>query len=79
MYKTNTTYKRLFRSRYNRRIAGVCGGLGEYFNIDPVWIRIFFVALFLAGGAAFIAYVILWLMMPLEPWDRIKVIYRNCP
>lgn len=68
---TNTTppYKRLWRSRTNRRIAGVCGGLGEYFNIDPFWMRIFFIIFFLAGGAAFIAYIIIWLLVPLEPLD----------
>lgn len=72
MNKTNRPYKRLFRSRYNKRIAGVCGGLGDYFNIDPIWVRIFFIVLFLAGGAAFIAYVIIWLLVPLEPLNREK-------
>ena len=60
-------YRRLWRSRKDRKIAGVCGGLADYFMVDPFWIRIIFVVFFLAGGAAFIAYVILWLIIPLEP------------
>ncbi|STY30616.1 phage shock protein C, PspC [Legionella wadsworthii] len=63
----NQPYKKLWRSRKNRKIAGVCGGLGEYFSVDPVWMRLLFVIFFLAGGAAFIAYVILWLIIPVEP------------
>jgi len=46
-------------------IAGVCGGLGDYFNIDPTIIRIGFFLLFLPGGfPGFIPYVILWLLVP---------------
>jgi phage shock protein C len=63
-------YVKLWRSRYNRKIAGVCGGLGEYFKVDPLWIRILFVIFFLMGGAAFIAYIIMWLLVPLEPVHR---------
>jgi phage shock protein C len=59
-------YKRLYRSRKDRMIAGVCGGLANYFGIDPTWVRLLFVLLFFAGGAAFLAYVILWLIVPLE-------------
>jgi phage shock protein C len=65
-------YKKLWRSRYDKRIAGVCGGLGKYFQIDPFWVRILFVLFFLAGGAAFIVYIIIWLLVPLEPLDRIN-------
>jgi len=60
-------YRRLWRSRKNRKIAGVCGGLADYFKIDATWIRLIFVVLFLAGGAAFIAYLVMWLIIPLEP------------
>jgi len=79
MNNTSKPYKRLWRSRRDSRIAGVCGGLGEYFQIDPLWVRIFFVLFFLAGGAAFIAYVIIWLLVPLEPLNKIKspIIHDN--
>jgi len=58
--------KRLVRSKTNRVIAGVCGGLGDYFVIDPVVVRILFVltAIF---GAGFIIYLVLWIMMPELP------------
>jgi len=58
--------KRLYRSEKDRMIAGVCGGLGEYFKIDPVLIRLAFVLVTLAGGAGIIAYIILWIVIPSE-------------
>lgn len=58
--------KRLYRSESNRMIAGVCGGLGEYFNIDPVILRLAFVLVTLAGGAGILAYIILWIVVPTE-------------
>ena len=60
-------YKKLWRSRTDRKIAGVCGGLGDYFNIDPVWIRITFVVFLLLGGFALLVYLLMWLLIPLEP------------
>jgi phage shock protein PspC (stress-responsive transcriptional regulator) len=47
-------------------IAGVCGGLGEYLAVDPVWLRLFFVLLLLATGIGFWAYLILWIIVPEE-------------
>jgi phage shock protein C len=60
-------YKKLFRSRTERKIAGVCGGLAVYFRVDPFLIRLIFILFFLAGGAALLIYVIMWLIVPLEP------------
>jgi phage shock protein C len=45
-------------------IGGVCGGLGEYFGIDPTIVRVLWVAVTLLGGAGIIAYLILWIIMP---------------
>ena len=60
----NPSYKKMYRSMTDRRIAGVCGGLGEYFNIDPVIIRIaFLVALLMAGGGGLL-YLIMWIAVP---------------
>jgi phage shock protein C len=59
--------KRLYRSPNDRVIAGVCGGLGEYFAVDPVWFRIGFVVLAIAGGAGILAYLIMWLVVPPRP------------
>ena len=59
--------KRLTRSRTNRMIGGVCGGLGEYFGIDPTLIRIAFVALILLGmGSPVLGYILLWIIIPRE-------------
>jgi phage shock protein C len=58
--------KRLFRSKNEKMIAGVCGGLALYFNIDPVIIRIMAVAFVFAGGAGVLVYVLLWVIVPYE-------------
>ena len=58
--------KRLYRSRSNRIIWGVCGGLGEYFGIDPVIVRVVFGLLILANGIGILAYIILAIIVPLE-------------
>lgn len=52
------------RSSTNRKIAGICGGLGEYFNVDPVIVRLAWVIFTLAGGAGLLAYIIGWLIIP---------------
>lgn len=59
--------KRLYRSRTERMIAGVCGGLANYFNVDPVWIRLLFLVLLLAAGSTLLIYLIFWVIVPLEP------------
>ncbi|MCL5268859.1 MAG: PspC domain-containing protein [Bacteroidetes bacterium] len=58
--------RRLYRSRKNRVIAGVAGGLGEYFDIDPVLVRVIFVLATLASGFGVLAYLILWIVVPFE-------------
>jgi phage shock protein C len=64
-------YKRLYRSRNNRMLFGVCGGLGEYFNIDPTVVRLIFVLAFLPGGPGLLAYLVLALLVPEEPLEEI--------
>lgn len=59
--------KRLFRSENDRMIAGVCGGLGAYFNIDPTLVRLLFAISFLVGfGSPGLLYLLLWIVMPTE-------------
>lgn len=60
------TVKRIKRSRKEKILAGVCGGIGEYFNIDPVLVRLLFVALLLLGGWTLLAYIIAWVIIPKE-------------
>src|SRR5262245_36669406 len=55
---------RLMRSRSEVIIDGVCGGLGEYFVLDPVIVRLIFVLVTLTTGLGFIVYPVLWLVMP---------------
>ncbi|RDI42073.1 PspC domain-containing protein [Aquicella lusitana] len=60
-------YKKLYRSRKDRIIAGVCGGLGEHFGIDPTWVRLLFILFFFLAGGALLVYLIMWLIVPLAP------------
>lgn len=60
--------KKLFRSTLDKRIAGICGGLGEYLNVDPTVMRIMFVAgFFLTGSLMFWAYLVMWIVIPEPP------------
>ncbi len=60
--------KKLYRSRTDRMISGVCGGLGKYLGIDPTLIRLVFVLLLLFGvGSGLILYIILMFIVPEEP------------
>ena len=58
------TSRKLFRSKIERRIAGVCGGLAEYFDLDPLLVRVGFVVLALCASAGIWAYLLLWLLVP---------------
>ena len=62
-------FKRLYRSREESRLAGVCGGLGVYVGLDPVVIRLLWVAVTCVTGfvPGIVAYVIAWLIVPEEP------------
>jgi phage shock protein C len=58
--------KRLQRSRTERMIAGVCGGVAEYFDVDPTLVRLIWVAITVMAGAGILLYLIMWVVMPLE-------------
>ena len=62
----NNDYKRLIRSRSNRMICGVCGGVGEYLNVDPTVIRILWIFCAFALGSGILAYIIAAIIMPEE-------------
>jgi phage shock protein C len=59
--------KKLYRSKHNKIIAGVCGGLGEYFNVDPNIVRLVWVIFTLLYGAGLLGYIIAWLLLPESP------------
>ena len=73
--------KRLYRSRDERMIAGVCGGLGEYLNTDPTVIRIIFVVLAIigVGFGGLILYLAMWLIVPEEPVEVVAVAPTPAP
>ena len=56
--------QKLFRSSSDRMIAGVCGGLGKYFSVDSTIVRLVFLLLLIFGGAGFLLYLILWVVVP---------------
>ncbi len=62
--------KRLYRSKEDKVIAGVCGGLGEYLDVDPVWIRLVAVLLVFANGIGVLAYLIAWILVPENPCQK---------
>jgi phage shock protein C len=65
--------KRMYLSNQNKVIAGVGGGLGEYFDIDPVLIRVAFVVLVFLHGIGLLAYIVAWIAMPRVPASEVVV------
>ncbi|HEX8928129.1 MAG TPA: PspC domain-containing protein [Actinomycetota bacterium] len=59
--------RKLYRSKTNRMLAGVCGGLAEYLNTDATLIRVLFVLLTVLGGAGPIIYLGMWIIVPNQP------------
>lgn len=64
--ETPTQVSRLRRSTGERMIGGVCGGLGRYFGVDPVWFRLAFIVLAFGGGSGVLIYLVAWLIIPEE-------------
>lgn len=59
--------RKLYRSRTDRKLAGVCGGLASYFNLDATLIRVLFVALAVLGGSGAVIYLAMWIIVPNQP------------
>lgn len=59
--------KKLYRSVEDKKIAGVCSGLGDYFDIDPTIIRLIWLAMIFAVGTGVLAYIIAWIIVPEKP------------
>lgn len=62
--------KKLYRSQKDKMLGGVCGGIAEYFGIDPTIIRLAFVLVFFAEGAGFLAYLVGWIIIPEKPANQ---------
>jgi phage shock protein C len=61
--------KRFYRNTTDKKIAGVAAGLADYFDIDPLLVRLIFVILALAGGGGVLIYIILWIVTPERPFE----------
>ncbi len=68
--------KRIYRSKNDRIIAGICGGLAQYFDVDPAIVRIIFLLLFFFNGVGFLAYLIMWIVIPVNPYEE-RVFYSR--
>ncbi|SFL86052.1 PspC domain-containing protein [Halanaerobium salsuginis] len=68
--------KKIYRSRSDKKIAGVCGGIAEYFGVDSTLVRLATVLLIFASGAGLFAYIIAWAIMPERP-DHVDVDYKT--
>ena len=69
--------RKLYRSRTERSIAGICGGLAEYFDSDPTMIRLLMLLLILFGGLSIWAYIILWIVIPEQPARKFNINNKN--
>ena len=65
--------KKLYRSTDDQWLAGVCGGLAKYFNVDPTLVRVIFVVLALIGLGGVLIYLVLWVIVPPEPTEEEQV------
>ena len=63
-YQNNNNYNRLRKSRANKFLCGVCGGIGEYLNIDPTLVRLAWVVFSMCGGSGVLAYIIAAIIIP---------------
>ena len=59
--------KRLYRARSDRKLAGVCAGIADYFGWDPTLVRVGWIVLTLMGGSGILLYLLLWMVMPEAP------------
>ncbi len=73
MAKRRSKAKRLYRSGTDKVLGGVCGGIAEYFNVDPVIIRLLWAGAILLWGTGLFLYILAWIVIPRNPrhkWGR---------
>jgi phage shock protein C len=68
--------KKIYRSRKERILAGICGGIANYFEVDPTLVRIIFLFMVFAAGSGILTYLILIFLVPLEPEIKIKKVKK---
>ncbi len=65
--------RRIYRNTKDKVIAGVCSGLGEYFKVDPVLVRLIWLVAVLVFGTGILAYILAWIFIPKKPMDVVEV------
>lgn len=65
--------RRIYRNTKDKVIAGVCSGLGEYFQVDPVLVRLIWLVAVLVFGTGILAYILAWIFIPKKPLDVVEV------
>ncbi len=78
-YSTSSTTKKLYRDKENSLLGGVMSGLGHYFRVDPLWLRIIMVILFFGFGTGLVLYLILWILIPEATTTSQKLEMRGEP
>ena len=63
-YEEDSMNKKLYKSNSNKMISGVCGGIAEYFNVDPTFVRLAWVLCLLVGGSGLVAYIVCAIVIP---------------
>jgi phage shock protein C len=66
-FPMNQSVRKLYRSNREKMVGGVCGGIAEYFNVDPTLVRLAFLAFSFVTGIGVGAYIVLWIVIPQEP------------
>ena len=69
--------RKLYRSRTDRSIAGICGGLADFFHVDATVMRLLMLFLIIFGGLSIWAYIILWIIIPEEPARKFNINRKN--
>lgn len=72
-----TEPRRLYRSRHNQQISGVCAGLAHYFAVDVTWVRVAFILLALLNGGGVLLYIVLAIVIPVEPSESAEIQGNN--
>ncbi len=76
---TRNKYRKIYRDPDDKVLGGVCTGIGYYFGIDPIWIRLFFVILLLGFGTGVLLYIILWIIIPMAKTPSEKLEMKGNP
>ena len=69
--------RKLYRSRTDRSIAGICGGLADFFHVDATVMRLLMLFLIIFGGLSIWAYIILWIIIPEQPAPKFNINRKN--